>query len=207
MKLATPLLASLEVGLNRYLSLDPAALADCERFLGRTMAVHLRELDLTLYMTSVRGGLQLSQELTEAPDVRVETSLPAALRLMAAEAQQRQALIASRQVLIDGDSALAEQVFRILRRVDFDPEELLSNVLGDVMAHRVGVVARGLLGWGRDSAGTLGLDAVEYLREETHDLAHGADVTQWMDAVDALSVDTDRLEARVRRLERRATGA
>lgn len=207
MKLTTPLLAALEVGLNRYLALDPTALAECERLLGRCMAVHLRELDLTLYLTPVRGGLQLGQESDSVPDAWVETSVPAAWRLMAANAEQRQALVAARHVVIEGDSSLAEQVFRILRRVDFDPEELLANVVGDVVAHRVGVAARELLGWSRGTAETLGQDAVEYLREETGDLVHGADLAQWMDAVDALNADTDRLEARVRRLERRVAGA
>lgn len=207
MKLATPLLAALEVGLNRYLSLDPTARADCEGLIGHSLAVRLRELDLTVTVVPVRGGLALTQEDDAVADVRLETSLPTGLRLAAAGAEQRQAMIAGGEVRIQGDARVADQLFRLLRRVDFDPEELFSAALGDVAGHRLGVALRGLLGWGRDAATTLGLDTVEYLREESFDLVHGADVGEWMDAVDTLSADADRLQARVQRLERRLADA
>lgn len=207
MKLAMPLLATLEVGLNRYLSQDPSALIECERLLGRTLALRLRELDLCIDVTAVRGGLLLSQERGERAQASVETSVPAMLRLLAAGPEQRQALIASGEVAIKGDAGLVDGLFRILQRVDFDPEELASRVVGDVLAHRLGVSARSLFGWGRHTADTLGLDTAEYLREETHDLVHRADVEEWMDAVDTLSADSERLAARVRRLERRLAGA
>ncbi len=203
MKLATPLMATLEVGLNRYLGRDPTAVSECEQLIGRSMAVHLRELDLTLQVVPVRGGLALTQDTGEASDVRMDTSVPASLRLLAARPEQRQAMIASGQVRITGDVQLADRLFRILRRVDFDPEELVASVLGDVAGHRVGVLVRGLLAWGSRAGATLGVDTVEYLREETHDLAHGADVAEWMDAVDTLGADVERLAARVRRVERR----
>ncbi|HSW12506.1 MAG TPA: hypothetical protein VLI06_06665, partial [Solimonas sp.] len=62
---------------------------------------------------------------------------------------------------------------------------------------------RKLLDWGRQTAQTLGLDTAEYLREETRDLARAADVEDWMNAIDTLREDADRLEARLRRLEER----
>ena len=48
---------------------------------------------------------------------------------------------------------------------------------------------------------------MEFLREETGDLVHAEDVEAWMDAVDGLRSDADRLEARIRRLERKLTEA
>jgi ubiquinone biosynthesis protein UbiJ len=49
------------------------------------------------------------------------------------------------------------------------------------------------------------LDTAEYLREETRDLARKIDVEEWMEAVDSLRDDVERLEARLRRLEAPAT--
>ena len=90
----------------------------------------------------------------------------------------------------------------------FDPAEVAARVVGEGAAHRLVGGLRGLFGWGRRSAATLTLDTAEYLREETRDLARRVDAEEWMDAVDTLREDTDRLEARLRRIERvRAGGA
>ena len=45
----------------------------------------------------------------------------------------------------------------------------------------------------------------EYLVEETRDLARGIDVEEWMDQVDRLRERSDRIEARLARLERQRT--
>lgn len=200
---ASALLAALEIALNRYLAVEPAVLRELERLSGRVLAVHVRELDLRLYLAPVSGGVQVLGRLETPPDAVVSGTLPAFVRLMLADGPERQSLFSDGSVDLDGDARLAERFFACLRRVDLDLEELLSQVLGDVAAHRAGVWLRGLLGWSRGAAGTLGIDVVEYLRDETGDLIHRADAADWMDAVDGLAADTDRLEARMERLTRR----
>ena len=72
------------------------------------------------------------------------------------------------------------------------------------MAPRIGSgVLGGLMRWARGTADTLALDTAEYLREETRDLAHRADVEEWMDAVDGVRERADRFAARLQRLESR----
>ena len=87
--------------------------------------------------------------------------------------------------------------------VGFDSEEWLARFMGGGAAHRVDQVVRDLLGWGRRSAGTLALDAAEYLREETRDLAHREDVAKWSEGVEAARKRGEQLAARLDRLERR----
>ncbi len=60
---------------------------------------------------------------------------------------------------------------------------------------------RGALDWQRHSVRTLGADVSEYLREESRILASHARVDAFLDAVDVLRADVDRLEVRVRRLQ------
>jgi ubiquinone biosynthesis protein UbiJ len=75
--------------------------------------------------------------------------------------------------------------------------------VGDVAAHQLGNLARGVAGWGRASAEALARDAGEYLQEERRWLPHRRPVQGWMAEVDRLRGDLDRLEARVERLRRR----
>lgn len=88
-------------------------------------------------------------------------------------------------------------------RMDVDWEEQLSKAVGDVAAHQLGNLWRGLRGWGRRSADTLVRDGVEYLQQELHALPPRPAVEQFLSAVDTLREDADRLTARIERLRRR----
>jgi ubiquinone biosynthesis protein UbiJ len=193
------LLAAAEVALNRYLALDAGAMAQCAGLDGRVLAVHLREFDLEFFLLPSAAGLQVLGHSAQPPDVRLSGSLPAFGRMLLQREGQAEILLGG-AVGIDGDSELAQQFSGLLRRVHFDPEELLAGHLGGVAAHAIGNFARNAFGIGRNTVSTLGRDTAEYLREETRDLVHRSDVQKWMDEVDAFRSDVDRLEARLKRL-------
>ena len=89
----------------------------------------------------------------------------------------------------------------ILDGIDIDWEEHLSRVTGDVLAHQVGNVARGMLEWGRNTLDTVSRDVAEYLHEESRDLPTRGEVDEFLARIDTLRLDVDRLEARVQRLQ------
>jgi ubiquinone biosynthesis accessory factor UbiJ len=202
MELPDPILGALEIALNRYLALDAEALRGCAALDGRLIALHLREFGLTAWLQPGTQGVQVLPSADRPADVTLSGSLPAFARLLWPQTEQAELLL-SGAVEIDGDSELAQEFANLLRRVNFDFEELLAAPLGGVAAHGVNRFLRGAFGFGRHTAEVLGRDTVEYLREETRDLVHRADVQKWMDGVDRLREDVDRLEARIRRLQRR----
>lgn len=201
MRAPDPLFGLLEIGFNRYLGLEPEALRACGELEGKAIALKLRELDLTIVLRPNPHGVQVQATGEKAADVTLSGSLPAFSRLLWPQTEQAELLL-SGAVEIEGDSELAEDFSRILRSVHFDFDELLAGPLGGVAAHGVGRFMRNAFGIGRRSAQVLGRDTVEYLREETRDLVHRADVQKWMAGVDSLRDDVGRLEARLRRLER-----
>ncbi|MGB5591910.1 MAG: sterol-binding protein, partial [Gammaproteobacteria bacterium] len=109
-------------------------------------------------------------------------------------------------VSISGDPVLAQDFQRLLDLARPDWEEELSRLVGDVAAHQLGNAARDLMRWSLQAADTLGRDTSEYLREESRDLPTRFEVDEFLDQVDELSGDIDRAEARLQRLERRASG-
>jgi ubiquinone biosynthesis protein UbiJ len=195
-------LGLLEATFNRYLALDPKVLEGCEALSGKLIAFHLREFDFTAYLMPGRSGVQVVSGSERKPDVTLSGSLPGFARLWLPRANEAEVLL-SGAVAVEGDSELAQDFAHLLRQVHFDPEELLAAQVGSAAAHTIGRVTRGAFGIGRRTASVLGRDTAEYLREETRDLVHRADVQQWLDAVDRFHSDLDRLEARVRRLERK----
>lgn len=191
---------AVEIALNRYLRLEPSVLADCAALDGKVLALHAEALDWTLFLQPHAQGVQVTTESAREPDVRVSAT-PLALFTEALREVRGDAAHAGK-LKIEGDIELLETFRGLLKRVGFDAEELVASVTGDTAAHRVTETLRGLLGWGQKTAGTLSLDAAEYLREETYDLVHRADVDKWMKQVDGLREAADRLEARLVQLER-----
>lgn len=206
MRAPDPFYGLLEAGFNRYLALDPEALRACAALDGKTLLLRLRELDLSFSLRPGAQGVQVSAPGDERADVTLSGSLPAFARMLWPATEQAELLL-SGAVEIDGDSELAQEFSRILKRVHFDFEELLAGRLGSVGGHGAGVFLRKAFDIGRHTARVLGRDTAEYLREETRDLVHRADVQKWLDGVDQLRDDVERLDARVQRLDRRVKGA
>jgi ubiquinone biosynthesis protein UbiJ len=193
---------AVEIALNRYLRLEPAVLAECAQLEGKVLALHANGLDWTLFLHPNAQGVQVTTECAREADVRVSATPLQLFGEALREARGESAVAGT--LKIEGDAELLQQFRALLARVGFDAEELAAKLVGDTAAHRVVEVARGLFGWGRKTAGTLSLDAAEYLREETYDLVHREDVERWMNEVDAVRESADRLEARMAQLEDRA---
>ena len=109
--------------------------------------------------------------------------------------------ILENNIQVEGSMALAEQFSAIIKDVNIDGEELLSGAVGDIVAHQAGQFTRASKGWLDDTAQAMRMNTSEYLQEESRILPAEAEVRQYMDAVDTLRADADRLEARVKRLQ------
>lgn len=190
----------IEIGLNRYLALEPTALAECARLKGRVLAFELTDLNLAFYMIPDQAGVSVLDAWPQLPDVRLSGSLAAFARLLAS-GDERQAELATGRIRMEGDAALADRFVRVLESVELDLEEVLAPVAGDVAAHELGRLGRSFFSWSRYAVSTLARDMAEYLREESGDLVHHSDVERWMNDVDELAEGVDRLSARVARLE------
>ena len=193
------LVGALEVALNRFLRLEPDVLAQCSELRGQVIGLAVAPLNWQLYIEFVDGGVRVADTVDGEVDVAVAGALPDILRMAAAQAGGSSSL--PRGLQIHGDVMLLNRFREMLVAAEFDPEELLARFMPGHTAHRVATGLQGLFQWGRETVATLGLDTAEYLREETGDLVHREDVDDWMKQVDGVRDGTDRLEARLRRLE------
>ena len=99
---------------------------------------------------------------------------------------------------ISGDAEVAENFQALFGFVRPDPEEELAKVTGDVVAHEVGNIARGVMGFLGNSRDSLGRSVAEYLTEESRAVVNRTEHDEFCAAVDELSLATERLEAKVR---------
>jgi ubiquinone biosynthesis protein UbiJ len=109
-------------------------------------------------------------------------------------------------VTIRGDAEVAELYRELLALARPDPEEETARLFGDVTARRLGNFARDTIAWLKGAKRSVGENIAEYLTEESRDLVNRTELDEFLRGVDDLREGTDRLEARIRRLDARAAG-
>ena len=197
---AVPMMAVsvIEKLINEALKLDPESLAKIGTLEGKVIGVEISGLDLTLYMMPHPEGLQLHTELEGDPDVFIKGG-PIGLARMGLSSQPSS--LFGEGVEIEGDTDLGRKTKVIIDDLDIDWEEQLSKLVGDVAAHQLGNFFRSATQCSQRTSDTFSKDVVEYLQEESRDLVVREELDQFLDQVDTLRVDIDRLEQRVRRLQ------
>ena len=204
MAAADSLRAALEILLNRLLALDPETAEAFGHYEGRVIGLEIRGTGLRLHFVPGRGRIQLLGDTDRAPDALIRAT-PGALLRMQLSPEPVDGLFRG-EVEFLGDTALAQGFFRTLGRIEIDWEELLARALGDPVAHALGRLLRSGSEHLQASASVLRRDVSEYLTEEARLLPTQAEFEVFGEAVERLRDDVERLEARIRRLERALDG-
>jgi ubiquinone biosynthesis accessory factor UbiJ len=188
LSLATPLAAAI----NALLDAQPMALSRLQRHVGKTLRLALPALPMDLTLDE-NGRLGPSIETAEtAPDL-ILTPLPSALPLLLGNGKLADLFH------VEGDGLFASDLSGAL--ADFDWVLALRPYLGDIAASRVDQFLRGILAWRQQAHDDAGANLVEYAVYEQAILAEPAASRTFVNAVDTLREDVDRLEARLRLLE------
>ena len=193
-RLLTLVAPIVETLVNGWLRLDPDIRAGLSGEAPSCIAVELTELSLSVYLVLDHGEIHVRSEPFGTPAVWIRGPTPSLFAMLLTDRIRS-------DVVIEGDADLAARLHHAVRGVDIDWEEQLSKVTGDAVAHEVGKSARVGLRWLRDVGESLRLDAKEYLTEESLMLPTRSEIETYMDGVDALRSDIDRLEAHIARLE------
>jgi ubiquinone biosynthesis protein UbiJ len=190
----TPL---IEDAGNRLLRLDPETLRRLGDLQGRVVCIEFRDLGRRLYLHPSESGFRIAAESEQPPAVTLRGTLATFARLgLGAETDTLKA----GELDIEGDAALGQRLQRIFRNLDLDWEEPLARLFGDPLGHELGRVARAAFTWHRQALKTFGLNSAEYLQEELRLLPVRDEVEAFLNGVDSVRADVDRLAARLERL-------
>jgi ubiquinone biosynthesis protein UbiJ len=196
---APTLAAALESALAVYLRQDPDNARRTAALQGKVIALSLTGTGLTLYFLPDAEGVQVLSEYEGNVDTHLTGTPPGFVRLAL---DRREDALFQGAVKIDGDTAIGQQFQDLLAGTDWDWEEQLSHVTGDVIAHQAGRLATQVGRLLRDTRETLADDCSEYLQEESRLLPTRIEVRYFLDDVDRLRDAAERLQARVERLQR-----
>ena len=196
-----PLLRLLEGALNRVLTLDSSAVDSLLTLEGRSVALRLKPWPAPLQI-SVTGGRLVATDAT-APDLAI-TASPGALLALAAERGGFQ--LPAGRIDISGDADLARRIQKLFASLDPDWDRPFAQFFGEAAGHQIAKGLRGAMSWGRTTAKSMLLNSSEYLREESRDLVAPGELADFIDDVDRIRDDVERLEARIERVARMRAG-
>jgi ubiquinone biosynthesis accessory factor UbiJ len=104
------------------------------------------------------------------------------------------------EVEVTGDAALASALTGVFSALRWDVEEDLSRIVGDIAAHRIVQTGTQLWEWQARATASLAQSFAEYSTYERGLIASRQTLRHFIEAVDTLRDDTDRLEKRIERL-------
>jgi ubiquinone biosynthesis protein UbiJ len=187
------LFASPSAGaVNHVLRSTPLAMERLRRHAGRTVAFHVGPFTFAF-------TVQTTGEVTRAlPTASCDLAVRIPASLLPRLALREEA--AFRDMEMEGDMELAQEVSFLARHLTWDVEEDLSKAIGDIAAHRVVSTARSVAGWGRDAALRGAQGVAEYWTEEAPVVASRVKVETFLHDVAELRDAVERMEKRIERL-------
>jgi ubiquinone biosynthesis protein UbiJ len=194
------LLDRLESVLNRNVAQSRKAKALVRQLDGKVLSLTAQGTPLALFFLAHGGEIRIVTRHEGATDASLSGTPLALLTLAGPEAENS---LRGRNVRIEGDAEVAQKFRDLLKQAQPDFEEELSRVIGDVATHQVAQAARGFLDWGRKASSAFAANVSEYLQEEGRDLPTRVELEEFLAGIDDLRESTDRLEARLARLEAR----
>lgn len=192
----------LEAALNRALALDPETRAALAGLDGQRVQLQLEAPPMALEIAMDGEALRVGPVREDEPDLAVRAGLGALLGQLPFLKASAAAPVG--KVKISGDAELARRLQRLAEGFDPDTTKPFIEAFGPVLGPQLAGLLREGLRTARVQAGRLARSGAEYLTEESRDLVGREELGSFLDAVDGLRDDVERLAARIQRL--RASG-
>lgn len=180
--------------LNHLLRQNPWAADKLRPYAGKTLRLHLPPLSTDV--TLIDSGLFVPAIENAEIDASIRLSPFSALLFLA----HREVDPAS--VQLEGDTDLAGAVGKILQQLEWEYEDDLSHLIGDIPAHELVGLGRRIVDQGTRQLQALGEMLVDYWQEEQPLIAKQRHLDAFSSDVDRLRDDIARLVKRIEKLEK-----
>lgn len=194
------LLELLELAGNSALAHDTESLARLERLQGKTMVLHIRPLNQSIAVTPCPEGLEFTAEIPAKPDVKLSATIGAMIKI--SRDGMDDAELQPGELEIVGDAIVGQRFAQVIAGLDIEWQALLAEHLGETPAQLITSAAGTARDLAEEGKVQVGAYIGKILREDMDIVAEQAEVDEFLDGVDQLRADADRLEARLKKLQR-----
>ncbi|MEX1664859.1 ubiquinone biosynthesis accessory factor UbiJ [Zhongshania arctica] len=194
-------LSSLENLVNKALQLDPATSAKLQALNGQRFSLELKEPDLNIGIGISGKRLRILGQHNDEVTTRLSGRWSEFAKV--ATATDPAAALINGDISISGDTGPLLELRKILAELDLDWEQPLADAFGDVAAHQLGNGLRAGQRWFNSTRANLHRQFSEFIVEESQLVPHPCQADDFYSEVDELKVRSERLEAKIRRLQQR----
>lgn len=198
--LLSGLFAGAEFALNQVLAMDDLLKRDLQGMAGTVMEISCTKPQLRCYVVVQKNApvIRLVQSWEPSPTVSISGSLPALLELIGPEGHHS---LSRNHVKVTGDIARAQQLQKALSLSNIDWEYHLARLFGDVPTQAMSDFAHSGVRNVRQAGDSLRQNLDEYIHEEKRLLPGRIELETFYRDIDDLRLRTDRLAARINRLQ------
>ena len=196
MMLLTAALAGAEKLINKALEYDPGTRIGLQRLQGQVLAVHITTPSVQFFVTPDEEGLRLMAQWEGDVDTRISGSPLALARIDSQDIHN----LKDSGVEVMGKTALLADLQYLLKNLDIDWEEILTQFLGDVVGHQAAQLIRSKLGWAGARVNSGQRLTREFLTEELKTIPGKNELEDFYRQVDDLRLAADRVAARAEKL-------
>lgn len=197
------LLDLIELASNRALDHDPATQERLRKLQGKTMTLHIRPIEQSLSVTPYPEGLEFSRNTAEDVDVKLSATIGAMVKISRDGIDNAE--LKSGELEITGDPIVGQRFAQVLADLDVDWEALLAEHIGDSPARVVSFAAGQAKEFAQESRTRLEGFINQILTDDLGVVANKDEVEPFLDAVDVIKSDVERLLARIKRLDKHAS--
>jgi len=196
-----PIYAAIEFALNHTISLDPNGKNLISNFHEKVIKLDISNPNITIFILAQGNNFQLLENFDGDIDTTIQANLSDLAQLSLMTNDEKTQSVFKGRIKIQGNVSLGQQFQVLFSKLDIDWEEHVSHITGDIIAHQLFSSGKKFLGWKKNSKKILGLDITEFLQYETRDLLERREVEHFLNQVDEVRNATDRIEARIKRME------
>ncbi|MFT5483917.1 MAG: ubiquinone biosynthesis protein UbiJ [Halieaceae bacterium] len=200
----TAAIAALEVAVNKALGLDPSSGDRLATLDGHSFKLRCTNPALDVIILPSLQGMQLYGQYEGPVSTTISGEASDFSRLLAATDPAGELINGNIELI--GDSAALIELQKILANLDLDWEAPLVSGLGDVAGHQIAQMMRGLFGWGKQAGRSLNRQMEEFIHEEARLAPSRMEMEDYFSDVGKLGQRVDRIDARLKRLQRRVSG-
>lgn len=193
-------LKALQKAINHALALDEFMGDKLSALENKVLEIIITPLQVNFFILFSDKQLKLLAEYDGPPDTIIHSSPLGLIRLSFLPASQARSLF-NDKIKLSGDVELGNHVKQLFDELDIDWEGHLAHFTGDVIAHQVSSFFRKSLAFKKQLSSSLRHSVSNYLQEELRLLPPSEEIKDFLNDVDSLSLEVERIQAHINQLK------
>lgn len=198
--LSTAALASLELAINKALSLDLSAQQKLQQLSPNSLHLQFNDWNISLFILLKEAQVQLLQHYEASCSAVISGPSTAFFELLRSD--DKGAALISGELQLQGNSQLLLELQAIMNTLELDWESRLADVLGDIPAHLIGRSGRHFWQFTQQSGQKFQQHLKEFIVEEARLLPSQREAEGFYQQINELQYRCDRLTARLEKVQK-----